>query len=344
MEMDLDDIIGEALDRLINVEMRYASGVPRGIIHRLYDAARAEAGRPLTTLAVEAIMAAVTPGDRVLIVTGAGAPPFLPVGETDGPLGAVAIGHALDRGMGAKPIFLSEDRNLGPIAATAEAAGLSILPEEMFDARPAAAMCEALLLAPADTTAQARELIARHQPSMVIFVEKGAPNDKGVFHTITGRGRDRSVMASVDALEEAARLAGIPTLGIGDGGNEAGFGRIPESVAEIQEFGRTCACGCGGGIGTVVGADVLVVAAISNWAGYAIAAGVALASNRPEALHTLDVEEDMLAACARAGAVDGLNGRQMKGVDGTSAATQTAILTMMHNILDNARRPLKREF
>jgi len=72
-----------------------------------------------------------------------------------------------------------------------------------------------------------------------------------------------------------------------------------------------------------------VVAAISNWAGYAIAAGVALASNRPEALHTLDVEEDMLAACARAGAVDGLNGRQMKGVDGTSAATQTAILTLV---------------
>ena len=48
MEMDLDDIIGEALDRLINVEMRYASGVPRGIIHRLYDAARAEAGFPET--------------------------------------------------------------------------------------------------------------------------------------------------------------------------------------------------------------------------------------------------------------------------------------------------------
>ena len=33
-----------------------------------------------------------------------------------------------------------------------------------------------------------------------------------------------------------------------------------EAVAEIQEFGRICACGCGGGIGTVVGADVLVVA------------------------------------------------------------------------------------
>jgi len=340
----LDDIIGEALDRLINVEMRYASGVPRGIIHRLYDAARAEAGRPLTTLATEAIMRAVKPGERVLIVTGAGAPPFLPFGETDGPLGAVAIAHALDLGLGAKPIFLSEERNLGPIKATAEAAGLSILPEEMFAARPAAALCLPLVLAPEDGLAQAAALVARYQPAAVIFVEKGGPNGKGRFHTITGMGRDRTMMASADALADVAREAGILTVGIGDGGNEIGFGRVAEAVAEIQEFGRQCRCGCGGGIGTVVATDVLMVAAISNWAGYALAAGIALAAGRPEALHDLAIEADMLAACARAGAVDGLTGRQARGVDGTTAETQLAVMTMIRNIVANARRPLRRDF
>ena len=340
----MDDIIGEALDRLINVEMRYASGVPRGIIHRLYDAARAEAGRPLTTLATEAIMRAVKPGERVLIVTGAGAPPFLPFGETDGPLGAVAIAHALDLGLGAKPIFLSEERNLGPIKATAEAAGLSILPEEMFAARPAAALCLPLVLAPEDGLAQAAALVARYQPAAVIFVEKGGPNGKGRFHTITGMGRDRTMMASADALADVAREAGILTVGIGDGGNEIGFGRVAEAVAEIQEFGRQCRCGCGGGIGTVVATDVLMVAAISNWAGYALAAGIALAAGRPEALHDLAIEADMLAACARAGAVDGLTGRQARGVDGTTAETQLAVMTMIRNIVANARRPLRRDF
>jgi len=340
----MDDIIGEALDRLINVEMRYSSGVPRGIIHRLYEAARKEAGRPLTTLATEALMKAVKPGDRVLIVTGAGAPPFLPVGETDGPLGAVAIAHALDLGLGAKPIFLSEERNLGPIAATSEAAGLSVLPEDMFAKRPAAALCIPLLLEPDDVRGQAEELIALHQPAAVIFVEKGGPNVMGRFHTITGMGRDRGMMASADALAESASAAGILTVGIGDGGNEIGFGRIQEAVADIQEFGRQCRCGCGGGIGTSVATDVLVVAAISNWAGYAIAAGISLASGRPEALHNLTIEADMLAACARAGAVDGLNGRQMKGVDGTTAETQLAVMTMIRNIVDNASRPMQRGF
>lgn len=340
----MDDIVGEALDRLINVEMRYSSGVPRGIIHRLYEAAREEAGRPLTTLATEALMKAVNPGDRVLIVTGAGAPPYLPAGETDGPLGAVAIAHALDLGLGAKPVFLSEARNLAPVAATAEAAGLSVLPEELFAKRPAAALCIPLALEPEDVKGQAEALVAEHRPAAVVFVEKGGPNARGRFHTITGMGRDRTVMASADALAEAAAAAGVLTVGIGDGGNEIGFGRVPEAVAAIQEFGRQCRCGCGGGIGTVVATDVLVVAAISNWAGYAIAAGISLASGRPEALHDLTVEADMLAACARAGAVDGLNGRQMKGVDGTSAETQIAIMTMIRNIAENARRPLHRAF
>lgn len=340
----MDDIIGEALDRLINVEMRYSAGVPRGIAHRLYQAARDEAGRPLTTLATEALMATVKPRDRVLIVTGAGAPPYLPAGESDGPLGAVALAHALDLGLGAKPIYLSEERNLGPIAATSEAAGISVLPEDMFAKRPAAAMCVPLALEPEDVKAQAEEIIAHHKPSVVIFIEKGGPNEKGRFHTITGMGRDRTLMASSDYLADAAKAAGILTIGIGDGGNEVGFGRVAEAVADIQEFGRQCRCGCGGGIATCVSTDILVVAAISNWAGYAIAAGIALATNRPEALHNLMIEADMLAACARAGAVDGLNGRQVRGVDGTTAETQVAIMTMIHNIVDNARRPLHRGF
>lgn len=340
----MDDVTGEAMDRLINVEMRFNSGLPRGIIHRLYDAARAAQRRPLTTLAVEAILSRVSKGDRVLIVTGAGAPPWLPQGETDGPLGAVAIGRALDIALGAKTIFVSEARNLGPIRATAAAAGLPELDEALFNTRSACCLTETFITHPESGPAAARALLDKHRPTAIIFVEKGGPNDKGVFHTITGNGRDRHQMASADALAYAARDAGILTVGIGDGGNEIGFGIIEEAVKDIQPYGRTCVCGCGGGMATIVPTDILMVAAISNWGGYALAAGLALATGRRAALHDTNVEAEMLRQCYLAGAVDGITARQVAGVDGTSAATQQAIITMLGNIIDNAAQELTRPF
>ncbi|WP_428675350.1 glutamate cyclase domain-containing protein [Reyranella sp.] len=34
----------------------------------------------------------------------------------------------------------------------------------------------------------------------------------------------------------------MPTIGIGDGGNELGCGHINEAVAAIQPFGKECGC------------------------------------------------------------------------------------------------------
>ncbi len=344
MNTRMDDVVGEAMDRLVNVEMRFGAGLPRGIIHRLYDAARADQKRPLTTLAVDALMGALTAGDNVLIVTGAGAPPWLPVGETDGPLGAIAIGRALDIALGAKPIFVSEDRNLGPIRATAIAAGLPPMDAGTFAKRSACCLTENFVLDAVEGPRAARALIGKHKPKAVIFIEKGGPNAKGVFHTITGNGRDRTTMASADALAYAASEAGILTVGIGDGGNEIGFGRVTEAVKDIQNFGRVCACPCKDGIATIVPTDVLVVGAVSNWAGYAIAAGLALATGRHDALHDLETEREMLRQCYLAGAVDGITARQVPGVDGTSAETQTALITMLRMIVENASRELSRPF
>ncbi len=340
----MDDVVGEAIDRLINVEMRFASGLPRGIIHKLYDAARSDQKRPLTTLAVEALLKNVGTGDNVLIVTGAGAPPWLPVGETDGPLGAAAVARALDIGIGAKPIIVSEKRNLPPIAACLEACGLAVHGPELFSQRSACALIDELALGDEEGPESARALLTKYTPKAIIFIEKGGVNSKGVFHTITGNGRGRDVMASADALAEAAAAEGILTIGVGDGGNEIGFGRIAEAVAEVQPKGRVCACPCGAGIATTVPTDVLVVAAISNWGGYGLAAGLAIATENKDVLHDAAIEREMLRRCVEAGAVDGIKARLMMGVDGTSAACQEAIITMLGNLVENALQPLTRPF
>src|ERR1700742_507917 len=102
--MPIDEITGESLDRAVSIEMRFASGLPRGVTTPLYDAARAAAGGSMTYRAAMALKERVKRGDHVLVVTGAGTPPGLPQGETDGPLGAAAVARAVELGLGAKPI------------------------------------------------------------------------------------------------------------------------------------------------------------------------------------------------------------------------------------------------
>ena len=86
----MPEIMGEYVDRLCTVEMR-PQGMPRGKIHRLYDAARRrQGGRPLTLLAAERLRGVVKAGDSVILATGAGGPPWMPAGETDGPVGVAA--------------------------------------------------------------------------------------------------------------------------------------------------------------------------------------------------------------------------------------------------------------
>ena len=339
----LDAAVGEAIDSLVQVEMRFASGLPRGVIHKLYDAARDWQKEPLSMLAAQALLKHVGKGDRVLIVTGAGAAPWLPHGETDGPLGGAAMARALDLGLGAKPILVSEARNLPAIIASTEAAGLPVVTPDVFANRGACALAEVFTLGE-EGPEDARALLERHQPTAVIFIEKGGPNRHGVFHTITGSGRNREVMASADALADAARAKGILTIGIGDGGNEIGFGAITEAVAQIQPFGRVCACPCGGGIATVVETDILVVAAISNWGAYGVVAALACALGRSEVLHSVAEEARMLEYCVRLGAVDGILARPIMGVDGTNAASQEAVIVLLHNLIANAIAHQNRPF
>ncbi len=79
---------GESLDRLVVVEMRSPS-LAYGKIRPLHDAIVEGKGRRSPTVSASlALKAAVASRDRVLLVTGAGPPPFLPHGENDGPVGA----------------------------------------------------------------------------------------------------------------------------------------------------------------------------------------------------------------------------------------------------------------
>lgn len=328
--MPIDEIIGDSLDRAVSIEMRFARGLPRGVVAPLYDAARAAAGGSMTFRAAQALRQRVNRGNHVLVVTGAGTAPWLPKGETDGPLGAAALARAVELGLGAKPILIGEERNLPSLIGATEGAGLVVVDEETFGRRTGCALGVPFPLGLEAGRRAAADLFARFAPTCVIFVEKGGPNEKGVFHSILGSGRPPDAMANAHLLADMAAEKGVLTIGIGDGGNEIGCGAIIEAVHRVQPFGRICGCPCGAGVATVTRCDHLVFASVSNWGAYAVAAALGGLMDKPSLLHDTETERRMLHASLAGGAMDGAYARLIPFVDGTSADVQAGIITILH--------------
>ena len=72
-----------------------------------------------------------------------------------------------------------------------------------------------------------------------------------------------SVIINLFFLFVALATSLIGTIGIGDGGNEIGMGKVLDSVKEHIPYGEKIACR--------IGADQLITAGVSNWGGYALA-------------------------------------------------------------------------
>jgi hypothetical protein len=116
-------------------------------------------------------------------------------------------------------------------------------------------------------------------------------------------------------LELAERLnLPIKSIGIGDRGNEIGAGRIPWEVFKQNSSTNREAVFC-----CRVKTDHLVSCGISNWGGYALLAGVALAMGRLDILEKVTPEQEgtVLDYLIRHGpAIDGITCKQDYSVDG----------------------------
>jgi hypothetical protein len=326
----MPEVIGEYVDRLCTIEMRPAdSNLPRGVMHRLYASAR-NGGPPLTFAAASAILSAVDRGSTVYLLTGAGGPPVLPKGEVDGLLGTAALARVLVLGRHANVVILTEARVEEPIRAACEAAGLNFV----MDGTEMANSVRFLPMPIGDDACreQAEELLAA-EPSAVIAIEKLSPNDKGVIHGVTGISY-HDVHANPKYLVDGARAQGILTVGIGDGGNEVGFGVIEDTVGAVMPNGAVCQCGCGGGSAAAVATDVLVVAAISNWGAYGVSAMLCWLLETPEHLVSDADVDRMLRAVVRAGAFDGCFARPVLCDDGVPLEVHMGFLKMLHSITD----------
>jgi hypothetical protein len=326
----MPDIMGEYVDRLVTVEMRNR-GMNFGIVRQIYDEARKEGGgRPISARAAEALVGRVKPGDVVFIVTGAGYYPEVPNGESDGPPGAASLARAIYWGLKAIPVFVVEECHAPPVIASSQAAHVMIREFHLAKTRR---MGGALITAPQDKTATARwaqSIVDEYKPAAVIAIERLGPNDQGFVHGSTGVKKDCVDLGHVFL---AAQKAGALTIGIGDNGNEIGFGRIYDFMRDFHPYGRECQYEGGTGVITTIATDVFLPASISNWGAYGIAAMVSFLIKDREALQTPEMERRILEACLNIGGWEMLYCSNRFIVDGTVGESSISIVQLLHDML-----------
>jgi hypothetical protein len=152
---------------------------------------------------------------------------------------------------------------------------------------------------------------------------------------IAADGRPRN-MRGVDVSPWTAPLDDLflggswQKLGVGDGGNEIGMGKLPAGlIAKHVPNGAQIAC--------VTGCDHLVVAGVSNWGAYGLMAALALLRAEWSAtiMRFLTAERDLAvtrAVVAEAGAVDGVTARREATVDGFGPEVHGALIEGLRRI------------
>jgi D-glutamate cyclase len=319
--------IGESLDKLMSLDL-----TSRGAVPRLYEAARQLHGEPLTSAGASALFNAVKPGSPVLIITGFPSRSWLMEGltETDGPVGAAVLARVLEQALGAVPLIVTEQRLMPYAAACLTAAGLIVTDlERALRSKPGPPAAAATAVIPFTTDGaaapgDAAALLDQVAPVAVIAVEMPGRAADGRHYNVSGREIPPHLVARGDALFEEAARRSILTVGIGDGGNELGMGRLAGVVADTVPHGDRVAC--------TVPAAITVASCISNWGAYAVGAAVAAAAKAPEVLGQIELER-IITRCVDLGAIDGLTARPDSMVDGTPAHLNRYVLELMQFVV-----------
>jgi hypothetical protein len=272
--------------------------------------------------------------------------------ETDGPSGAVAVaGAALS--LGKRVALATDDCCARALAAALASRSAALAAACAVHAFPPAADA-GWALPGGGALAQRRAALARAHAHTVAVERAGAAADGRCY---TMRGLPMPAAAPLDCLMAGP---GVTSTGIGDGGNEAGMGRVAEAVRQHIPLGQRIAC--------VTDCDSLVAAGVSNWGAWALVGAVEAAARlglpvacagssgsgsdgsaralpaadaaRLRLLPTRQQEEALAEALAAEGVGDGVSGQVLPpgSVDGLPASVHHAKLQELREAVDAAVR------
>ncbi|WNJ18265.1 glutamate cyclase domain-containing protein [Pontibacter sp. G13] len=312
--------------------------MPLDFIQGLYAASlELTDGRPISIVAAERLAETVGRGDVVMVLTGAGVSPILPKGESDGPPGAAAVARALYRGLGAVPTYVLEKHHVEPVVASSESIGLMV---KNFDEAKNHGLGACVEVAPPmqeGVPEWVEKTLEKYNPKAIFCTERIGPAKNGELHGATGIPLSRfnstpGAVVDTSPLVVEAKKRGILTIGVGDLGNEIGFGAIYDTVAKIIPNGPELA--------TTTATDIVYPVMMSNWGAYGIEAALAFVLEKPELLRTQAQEARLLRACLDAGGLEAAYCTTDFFVDGLDGETSMAVVHILGTIVRKYLEPI----
>ncbi len=241
----------DSLDKIAQLQAIYAQDVGRGI-QALVNVTQGELLGAASSIVNH-------PSPHVAIITGFFLPHTNPpVAETDGLIGSVQLAASLIRNGGSVRI-VTDSYCFPAVKSAASAAGVPSSVE--FDIVPVVPSTHDEVITPILETWKCLATPITH----IISIERPGPGYDGIIRNM--RGQD--ITAHTAPLHLLFNLPNVISIGIGDGGNELGMGKIPrEVISQSIRYGDKIAC--------VIPCDYLLVCGVSNWGASALLCACAL--------------------------------------------------------------------
>jgi D-glutamate cyclase len=255
---------------------------------------------------------ALTPNLKIGIATGFFIPNAVPpAAETDGPIGAAILAGALNEA-GIPVVSITDANSASAYAAALRATGADEILRVVDDEAGAEHLADALI---------------GEGVTHLILVERPGTASDGRRYSMSGLDISATNLAFEVFLEQ-----NWTTIGIGDGGNEIGMGKLPPGVTatEIRS---------GELIAAASATDFLIVSTVSNWACYAL---LGLIGTQHEGVKQvlskyLSAETEkrvMISAARNADIVDGIHLSPSLSVDGFELSVSASIIGQIRKILE----------
>ncbi|MCT7298256.1 DUF4392 domain-containing protein [Ralstonia sp. CHL-2022] len=260
---------------------------------------------------------------RILLVTGftVGRDPVsgraLP--ETDGPVGTAEMAAKL--ALAGRDMTIATDSANMPVVQSVLASldGGHLVKLEPFDAKRGQPARDA-----------ANELLDRVQPDAVVAIELPARNADGDYLNMRGISVAEVNAPKDQIVLEANKRTGIVTVGVGDGGNEAGMGSLRSNIPPVTLADNTTI-----DFASTVPVKYPVTAWNSNFGAQAILANMLHQMGRMDLMTTPEELHAAIKASVDAGAVDGVSRKSEASVDGFPSQVHQGMLVLLREAMNH---------